>query len=273
MDSSIASPNDKLKMAFILSFITSVLVACVSLAGLLFQNSLYPTYELRSAFMANDVVNLFIGLPILLGSMWLSRRGRLVGLLLWPGALLYILYNTIAYLIGRPLSWISIIYLVIVVLCAYAIFDVLRKMDKLFVQRRLSGVVPAILSGWVLIGLGSLFTLRALGMFVQAGINLIVLPRTETGVLVADLVLSTAWITGGILLLLRKPLGYASGLGLLFSGSMLFAALILYLLISPVLTGTAFGLVEVLVVLSMGMSCFVPFFLYLRGVLQDKKPS
>ena len=68
-------------------------MAFASLAGLLFQSSIYPTYELRSAFLANEVINLLIGLPILLGSMGLTRRGSLAGLLLWPGALLYILYN------------------------------------------------------------------------------------------------------------------------------------------------------------------------------------
>ena len=94
----------------------------------------------------------------------------------------------------------------------------------------------------------------------------------EIGVLVADVVLSTAWIAGGVFLLLRKPLGYASGLGLLFCGSMLFAALILYLLLGPVLTGAAFSLVDVLVVLIMGMVCFIPFFLFLRGVLLHKNP-
>jgi hypothetical protein len=34
-----------------------------------------------------------IGLPILRGSMGLARRGKLLGLLLWPGALFYVLYH------------------------------------------------------------------------------------------------------------------------------------------------------------------------------------
>ena len=266
-------PNETLKPAFTLSLIICLLTAFASLAGLLFQSSIYPTYELRSAFLANEVINLLIGLPILLGSMGLTRRGSLAGLLLWPGALLYILYNYIAYLIGMPLAWISILYLALVFLSTFAIFDLLRKMDKHFVERRLSGVVPEILSGWILIGLGSLFILRGLSMLLQAGLNQITLPMSEIGVLIADLVLSTAWITGGVLLLLRKPLGYASGLGLLFCGSMLFAALIVYLLLGPVLTGAAFSLADVFVVLIMGMVCFIPFFLYLRGVLLHGNPS
>ena len=45
---------------------------------------------------------------------------------------------------------------------------------------------------------------------------------TEIGVLIADIVLSVLMIGGGVLLLRRKPLGFASALGLLFAASMLF---------------------------------------------------
>jgi len=124
-----------------------------------------------------------------------------------------------------------------------------------------------------LVVLGSLFILRALSMIVGAGMNHITFPMVEIGVLIADMLLSAIWIAGGALLLLRRPLGYASGLGLLFSGSMLFIALILFLLLGPVLTGAPFALTDVIVVLIMGMSCFIPFFLFLRGVITKEKPS
>jgi hypothetical protein len=90
------------------------------------------------------------------------------------------------------------------------------------------------------------------------------------GVLVADLVLSTAWILGGVALIRRQPLGYASGLGLLFAGSMLFIGLIFFLLLQPLVTGAAFVLTDVVVVAVMGLVCFVPFGLYARGVLSNK---
>jgi hypothetical protein len=243
----------------------------ISLAGLLFQNSLYPTAELHSTFVANDLVNLFIGLPVLLASIWLARGGSLAGLLLWPGALLYILYNYIAYLIGVPPGWISLIYLALVLLSAYAIIAVLRAIDKNSIRQQLDGVVSVKLSGWVLAGLGGLFILRALGVIAQAGAGQAALPRYEIGVLVADMILSAIWVAGGVLLLLRKHLGYASGLGLLFSGSLLFIALIVFLLLRPVLTDAPFVLMDVVVVLVMGMVCFIPFFLYLWGVRSTTK--
>ena len=86
-----------LKQAYSLSLLAGLLMACTSLAGLFYQGRLYPNDELRRAFVPNDVVNLVVGLPILLGSMWLTRRGALAGLLLWPGCLLYVLYKSPMY--------------------------------------------------------------------------------------------------------------------------------------------------------------------------------
>lgn len=273
MQNSEAQLKDNFEPAYFFSLVISLLMAVVSLAGLLFQSSIFPTYELRNTFFANEVVNLFIGLPILLGSMWLARRGNLAGLLLLPGALLYILYNYIAYLIGVPFTWISLIYLALVLLSAYVIFDLLRSIDKDSIQQQLAGVVPAKLSGWVLVVLGSLFVMRALGMIVQASMNQVTLPMSEIGVLIADIILSLIWIAGGVFLLLRNPLGYASGLGLLFAGSMLFVALIIFLLLGPVLTEAPFALTDVIVVFSMGMICFIPFYLFIRGVWLQGKSS
>jgi hypothetical protein len=54
------------------------LVIAISVVGLLFQATIYPIDELRRAFVSNDVVNVFIGLPILLGSIALACQ-RLSG--------------------------------------------------------------------------------------------------------------------------------------------------------------------------------------------------
>ena len=42
--------------------------------------------------LGQDAFNLVVGVPLPLGLLWLARRGSLVGLLLWPGALFYVLY-------------------------------------------------------------------------------------------------------------------------------------------------------------------------------------
>lgn len=242
-------------------------MAITSVTGLVFNSSIYPTRALQESFLANDLVNLIVGLPILLASLWLARRGKMLGLLLWPGALLFVVYNYLAYLFGIPFAWISVLYLAIVLLSSITIFDLLRSIDSISVQERLSGVVPARIAGWVLTVFGLLFSFRAIGMLAQASTNPESLPVSELSVLIADLVVSALWIAGGILLIRRKPLGYASGLGLLFTASMLFVGLILFFVLQPMLTDAPFAPVDVIVVSIMRMVCFVPFVLFLRGVL------
>jgi hypothetical protein len=64
----------------------------------------------------------------------------------------------------------------------------------------------------------------------------------------------------------RQPLGYIAGVGLLFQASMLFVGLIAWMLLAPLMAGAPFVLVDVIVVFIMGLICFVPFGLYVRGV-------
>lgn len=262
-----------LTLAYVLSLVGAILTAAVSLGGLLYPSTFYPTDELLQSFFPNDVVNLFVGLPILLGSMWLTRRGKLVGLLFWPGALLYILYNYIPYILGTPFRLFTFAYLALILLSTYSILDLLKSIDRKSVQEQLSEGVPVRTAGWVLVVFGVLFTLRAIGMIAEAGTNQTMLPISEIGVLIADIAISILWIAGGVLLLRRSSLGYVSGLGLLFVGSMLFIGLIMFLLLQPVLTDAPFVLVDIIVVFIMGLICFIPFGLFVRGVVSTEKSS
>ena len=56
-----------------------------------------------------------------------------------------------------------------------------------------------------------------------------------------------------------------AGLGLLFQASMLFIGLIIFLLLQPILTQAPLALVDIVVVFVMGLICFIPFGLFLRG--------
>jgi len=253
--------------AWNLSIILAIFLGVMSLIGLIFRDSIYTSEEQIRAFLANDVINLIVELPILIFSMWLTRGGRLVGLLLWPGALLYVLYNYITYVVGLSFGILTFVYLALVLLSAYLIFDLMRRIDLHSVKERLAGAVSERISGWILVVFGALFSSRAIAVMVEASVNQAVLPLSEIGLLIADLALSTIWIVGGILLLRKTPLGYTGGLGLLFVGSMLFVGLALILLLQPILMDAQFALIDVIVVIIMGSICFIPFGLFLRGVL------
>ncbi len=260
--------SHNLKPAYLSSLIIALLLGVASVAGILLPNDIYPSAELQQAFIANDVVNLFIGLPILLGSMWAARRGKLIGLLFWPGALFYGLYNYLVYLLAIPLTIMYPLYLGIVVLSLYTIIGLVASINGEAVKQRLNGRVPERLAGAVLAIFGILFLLLALGTMMSALINQSPISTPELALLVVDAIASPAWIIGGILLWRRQALGYVGGAGLLFQASMLFIGLIAVLILQPLLIDVPFSLTDVVVVLMMGLICFIPFALFIRGIIK-----
>jgi len=243
----------------------------LSAAGLAFPERVYPSNHLVQTFLTNDIINLIIGIPILVGSIWFTGREKLAGLLLWPGALLYVIYNYIAYVFGRPFDLFTFVYLALILISAYIIYDLIRKVDSNSVKQQLAGAVGEKIAGWFLLIFGILFILRAVNIFVSASLNQVVLPPTEIGVSIADIVISILWIIGGIFLLRTKPLGYTAGLGLLFAASMLFVGLIIFLIIQPVLTAAPFIPIDFIVVTVMGIILSIPFVIFLRGTIKTNR--
>jgi hypothetical protein len=249
-----------------LSRIVAVLMAATSLLGLLFPSAVYATPVLQQSYLTNDVVNILIGLPVLLGSIWFSRRGSLLGLLLWPGALLYVVYNYLAYAFGNPLGWLTFISITLVLISTLAIFNLIGSIQVEEVKQFLAEKVPRRMAGVVMIVFGLFFILRVIGIIIGNLSEQIPLPASEIGLAVADVTFSILFIVGGILLLRRKALGYVSGLGLLFAASTLFIGLLVYFFLQPFLSDVYFAWVDFLVVLLMSLICFIPFVLYVRAV-------
>jgi len=199
--------------------------------------------------------------------MWFARRGKLLGLLFWPGALFVVFYNAVAYVFALPLNGGFLLNLGLVTVSAYTMIGLVASIDATVVQRRLSGAVPERIAGGVLTGLGGLFLLLVVGTVGGALVNQTLIAEADLAVQVADSLAVPAWIIGGILLWRREPLGYVTGAGLLFQASMLFVGVIGFLFLQPLLTAAPFALNDVIVLTVMGLICFVPFGLFVRGVV------
>lgn len=260
--------TQNLTLAYVGSLIIALLLTVASVAGLLYPDRLYPTEELRQSFMATDVVNLCIGLPILLGSMWFARRGRLLGLLFWPGALFYVLYHYIVYAFALPLNWGFLLSLLLLALSAYTMTSLVASIDGEAIQQRLTDNVSERIAGGALTVSGIAFALLALGTIANGVVNRTLIGESELALQVADFIVSVGWIIGGVLLWRRESLGYVTGAGLLFQASMLFVGLLIYFALQPVLTATPFPVVDFVVILGMGQICFVPFGLFIHGIVR-----
>lgn len=251
----------QLSTVFTLSIIVAGWMTALSLAGLLFPMVTYPSQDLRQSFIANDLVNLMIGLPVLLSVLWLARRGKLLGLLGLPGALFYVTYNAIAYAAAMPLTWPFFANLGLAALSVVAIFLLVSSVDGAAVQVRLQGRVAERFGAGVLVGFGALFFLRAVGEFFDGAAGM-----AEFGVLVADGLTTPFWILGGLYLWRRQAPGYIVGAGLLFQASMLFVGLLVFFILQPFVAGVPFPLVDFIAILVMSLFSFVPFGLFVRGM-------
>jgi len=255
-----------LKSYFILSLVITFVMIGASVTSLIFRSVAYPSDQFIQAFLPNDVVNLVIGVPILIAAMWLTQKRRLTGLMLWPGALFYVLYNYLAYLFALPFNVIFMPNLVLVALSTYTLIGFVANIDGTEVKQRLSGLVPEKLSGSIILGFGIIYLIRVCAIAIGANIDGSEITATELAPMISDFIVCPAWIIGGIFLWRKQALGYVSGLGLLFQASMLFIALIIYMLIQPSLTGASTSIFDVILVFIMGLICFIPTGLFVRGI-------
>jgi len=275
--------------AFAASIVIAVLVACVSLAGLVLgREGLYGSdVNLANGiitstasivipgFGAHDLFNLAVALPVLLASAWFARRGSLLGLLLWPGALFYVLYTYALYLVGAPFGPLFLGYVLLVVVSAYTIIGGVARNNHAAVRERLSGVVPARTIGGILVALALLTVgqdgggviATALGGGNQA-------EPLARHVWTVDLTISVpATLLGGVLLWRRAALGYVVAAGLLFAFGLTPIALAATLALQPWLTGTAIDGGTIVGLLVFAVVAYVPLGFFVRGVRADTQPA
>lgn len=267
------SPNlpvtRNLGLAYALSLVVAVLMAAASVAGIVYRAALYPG-DLQ-AFFVQDAFNLAVGLPLLLLSMGLARRGRLIGLLMWPGMLVYVLYGYLTYLLVVPFGGLFLAYLALVTLSAYALLVVVAAIDGQAVRERLDGRLPVRFGGGVLALLAVFVLAREIALIVGA-LTAQTGPDAETlGVWIADFAVQCPLLlVGGILLWRRRPLGYVGGAGLLLQYGLL-ALSVVPILVYNGLTGPApVDVAGVVVLLAMTALCLVPFALFVRGAASSR---
>jgi hypothetical protein len=214
-------------------------------------------------FLAQDLFNLVVGVPMLVGALWLARRGTFFGLLLWPGALFYLVYTYVHYLVGAPFSALFLGYVAIVVLSAYTTMGLVAAIDSDGARQRLAGVRPRLV-GSVLVGL-ALLTLGqdATGAVTTALAGGGPIDPVARGVWIADLTLAVpAMLIVGGLLWRRVSLGYVAAAGLLLSFGMTSVVIAAMMAIQPWLTQASTDAATVVGLLIFGAVSLAPILLF-----------
>lgn len=182
---------------------------------LIYGKGLYKhdSVSMAAQAIAQDYVTLFFGVPLLVFSLYLYRKGLLKGHLLLTGTLGYFLYTYVSY---SFLSMYNSMFLVYVILMSASFFAFLLAMMSyeiaklpLFFKEKL----PVRLIGGFLLFASFIFGMMWLGKVVQPLINhtstegidhytTLVIQALDLGFVVP------VGIVSGLLLIKRKPFGY-----------------------------------------------------------------
>jgi len=125
--------NDfKIKAYWIwLSVSAGLLTAAASAAGV-FMKSVYAreTASWAAQGVGQDIVNIAVAVPVLLVSAWFLRRGSVRALLVWLGALIYIVYAYLMYAFSVHFGPAFPVYVATLGLAFYALFGSLFSLGR-----------------------------------------------------------------------------------------------------------------------------------------------
>jgi hypothetical protein len=254
-----------LTLAYRVSLVVATLMAVVSVAGFAWGSG--GLYRVGSPSVlvsqGGDAANLIL-VPILLGSMWLARRGSLIGLLLWPGTLFYALYAYAIYLVGAPFTVLVFVYVVLVVLSASTLIGIVASIDGEEVRHRLAGAPVRNVGGTLVV-----IALLAYAGLTATALSMLASPTTEAGMRaqwVVDCALGTpVLLLGGALLWRRSPLGYVAAPGLLFVSGLGAVAFSVAAVIDGLLSGPRMEPVVIATHLLIGAVSFALLVFFVRG--------
>jgi hypothetical protein len=205
---------DQSRRYYTLSVIISVLSAAAAAVWLftdLYRDNLWVSSQLRG----NDVITLFVAVPMLLAGMYFTRRGSLRGLLVWLGGLWYVFYNYMFYLFGAAFNEFFLVYTALFALSTLALIFMLARIDVKRIAQHFSRRTPARpISGYMLfwaVFLGGLWIVQSVGFIVtgqlpqsiiDAGGQTNIVFAIDLGIMIPALILGAAWLWK------RQPWGY-----------------------------------------------------------------
>ena len=139
-----------LKTLRILTILLAIFLAVASIAG----GFLPGTYERDAASMAaqgtgQDLVDLFLGVPLLLLSFFFASRGSRVWILIYAGTLSYIMYSFIIYCFGVNFNSYFLVYCATLGLSLYAFILVLTGLKQQEVGSWFEGAPVKLVSGYL----------------------------------------------------------------------------------------------------------------------------
>lgn len=220
--------------------------------------------------IAQDYVTLFIGVPLLILSFYLSRKGRLKGRLLLTGTLGYFLYTYASYSFLSMYNSLFLIYVLLMSASFFAFTLAMMSFEVAKLAQSFNEKLPVKLIGGFLLFASFVFGLMWLGKIVQPLINhtpVIGIDHYTTLVIQAlDLgFVVPVGIVSGVLLIKRQPFGYLLGSVIIIKDITLLTALSAMVFLQ-IQAGVEVSLVVVILVLLLNIFAIYLMVLILKNV-------
>jgi hypothetical protein len=130
------------KTALVLSTWIAILATVASAGGLLLQGLYRDNPFVTSAWKGNDLVTLFIMVPILVAALRFAMQGSQRAQLVWMGALDYMLYNYAFYLFAAAFNGFFLIYAALLGLSIFALIFGLVDINRQAIANRFRTRTP-----------------------------------------------------------------------------------------------------------------------------------
>jgi hypothetical protein len=220
------------KIVYINSIFIAILAGIATLSGL-FWKGLYKhdTASMAAQAMGQDLITLLIGVPILLGSLYLIQKNSLRGDLIWMGTIFYFLYSYASMAFLASYNQMFLVYVALFSLSMYTFVYGLLSLNVKTIKKSVSPGKTSKIAGIFLIFSGAVVALMWIKMITDSlltGIAPSALENYTTLVVQAlDIgVVFPATLIGGLLILKGKEWGYALVSILLIKASLLGIAII-----------------------------------------------
>ncbi len=265
--------SENLKPITILTFLLAVALAVVSFNGA-FVSGTYAreTASLAAQGAGQDLVDLFLVVPLLLVSLAFVHRQNRIARFVFAGTLFYILYSFIIYSFGIHFNRMFLCYTITLGLSLYTFILVMCDLFKFEVEGWFSEKTPTRWVGYFLILVAGMFYLlwlkdilpAVLGNTIPSGVSDQNLQVNPVHVLDIGIALPGLFLTA-ILLMKKRRLGY-----ILAPTALVFIIILTLALAAMVLTAKARGINEdasiALIFMILALISAILLFVYIKSL-------
>ena len=252
------------KTPYILAALAFVIALPAAIAGIAMKDTIYNAAAVNER-AANDIVTAAILLPILLAGIILAGRGKKQGAFIMSAGLYALAYGYIPYIFdaGSPVMLICYLAIVAIGICAMvahvASYD--WQIGGDFFHSRAKNTITGIL----LLALGVfVIAFQAADIFTQ---SLADTSAAQLALYFADFVLAAPMLlASGIMVLVKKRLGYIIGFSILLGYLLQCVTLIPFFFIQAGMDGVPVDTDSVFAIFAMILICIAPVCFFMGGL-------